>query len=271
MEPLVLLYEIPKEMVGKLRFLCMKLDISAKTVPQDHYGVPIGAMAGVLPMPQELPEPVSISEKMLVLCGFDDKLLDAFLQNYRMDKIPPISLKAVLTPTNASWNAAQLQGELLRERSAVKNTDPLAHYLVGLGGRTPDQTELVTIFRQIQTDCGGTIPDTIPTQLAKRLNMKESYLRAILKRYPSLRLADTPNRLEVCGGPNCSKKGNQALLAHLFQRWGAVPGGASKEGKFSLSICPCQKRCGEGPCVRFNGTLYPRCTPEALDRLILGK
>ena len=47
-------------------------------------------------------------------------MLNAFLHGFRADKIPPVSLKAILTPTNAGWNALQLHDELVKEREAIQ-------------------------------------------------------------------------------------------------------------------------------------------------------
>ena len=53
--------------------------------------------------------------EMMILCGFKPDELDAFLQAYREMGIPPVWLKATVTPHNLNWSAAQLYRELAEE------------------------------------------------------------------------------------------------------------------------------------------------------------
>ena len=52
---------------------------------------------------------------MLVFVDFSNGLLDRFLTALRRAKVPPIPLKAVLTPTNARWTSGKLREELSLE------------------------------------------------------------------------------------------------------------------------------------------------------------
>lgn len=57
-------------------------------------------------------------EEMLVMCGFNSRLLDIFLREYKKRHIEPVSLKAMLTEHNKKWSSVQLYTELCRERAA---------------------------------------------------------------------------------------------------------------------------------------------------------
>ncbi len=61
-----------------------------------------------------------VPEELLVMQGFDQALLDAFLRFFREEKLRRVEWKAVLTPTNAAWNAAELLGHLRPEREAME-------------------------------------------------------------------------------------------------------------------------------------------------------
>ena len=81
--------------------------------------MPLGGMMGL-----PVAAPVSASnegfdEPMLVMCGLDEAALNAFLTALRYAPLPPIPLKAVLTPTNAAWNALTLHRELSREHAEM--------------------------------------------------------------------------------------------------------------------------------------------------------
>ena len=59
-------------------------------------------------------------DEMLVMCHMLSDQLDAFLRAMRECGMPPIALKAVLTPTNVTWNSLTLHDELSREHDAMQ-------------------------------------------------------------------------------------------------------------------------------------------------------
>ena len=85
------------------------------------------------------------------------------------------------------------------------------------------------------------------TKVAALLGVKLTFLNAVIKRYPSLKPAAAPHRLEVCGGKNCAANGSAALIRHIKEAYGAESGGISVSGGFSFKICGCLKHCGKGP------------------------
>ena len=60
------------------------------------------------------------SDPMLVFCSLTDPQLDRLLGAMKRAKLPPIPLKAVLTPTNRDWTSQQLWQELRREHQAMQ-------------------------------------------------------------------------------------------------------------------------------------------------------
>lgn len=69
---------------------------------------------GLLPPAGAVP-PSAPNEPVFVLCGGS---LDRLLAALRRVGVPPATLKAVLTPTNAGWTIPQLWAELARERAS---------------------------------------------------------------------------------------------------------------------------------------------------------
>ena len=57
--------------------------------------------------------------ELLLFSGLPDAKLNAFLKAYREAGIPPVPLKAVVTPYNLFWPPYELACELDRERAAV--------------------------------------------------------------------------------------------------------------------------------------------------------
>ena len=137
--------------------------------------------------------------------------------------------------------------------------EAVAYYLKQ--GAPGDQSALVSLLRELQNENGGGIPKGMLPEVAQLLGTKESYLLAVIKRIPSLRIADT-HILEICGGPNCSKRA--ALAAFVEKTYGSQPKG------FALRYVPCMRMCGKGPNIRWDGMLY-NGADEALIRRLIGE
>ncbi|MCI8524717.1 MAG: DUF3783 domain-containing protein [Oscillospiraceae bacterium] len=117
--PVILAYHLSPERLGRIRALCAVEKLRLRPVAPSEYGRSVGALAGLLPLSDAAAPVGKISEEMLVLCGLDEAALNRFLQAFRRLGVPPVALKAVLTPTNAAWNALTLYQELRREREAM--------------------------------------------------------------------------------------------------------------------------------------------------------
>lgn len=125
-------------------------------------------------------------------------------------------------------------------------------------GAPGDQTAVINLLREIQQENGG-IPKYMLSQLAAVYGIKEGFFLAFIKRLPSLRLADT-HCLELCGGPNCSKRAQ--LAAFVEKTWGAKP------KQFTVKYVPCMRLCAKGPNIRWDGRLYHRADEALLRGLI---
>ena len=126
-------------------------------------------------------------------------------------------------------------------------------------GAPGDQSALTGLLREVQQENGGRIPLHALVPIASAYGIKDSFLLAVIKRIPSLQLADT-HCLEICAGPNCSKR---AALAELVEKaYGTKP------TKFTLKFVPCMRMCGKGPNVKWDGALYHQADEELIRRLI---
>ena len=127
-------------------------------------------------------------------------------------------------------------------------------------GAPREQSALVNLLKEIQTENGGAIPGYSLKIIAQEYNIKETFLMAIIKRIPSLRL-DHQHVLEMCAGPNCGK---HVTLASFAEKLHAGSGKA-----FSLKFSPCMRMCGKGPNIRWDGTLYHKADEALLKELLL--
>ena len=124
-------------------------------------------------------------------------------------------------------------------------------------GAPSDQSALLSLLREIQ-EAYGAIPSGMLPETAQLLGTKESFLLAIIRRQPRLRLADH-HVLELCAGPNCGKS---TQLADLAEKLCAGSSG------ITLRFTPCMRQCGKGPNLKWDGTLYNRADAELLKKLL---
>lgn len=126
-------------------------------------------------------------------------------------------------------------------------------------GAPGDQMALTGLLREIQSENGGSIPSFMPARIAQAYAVKESFLLAIIRRIPSLRLENT-HCLELCAGPNCGK--NAALAAHAEKLH------AASSRKFVLQFVPCMRMCGKGPNIKWDGQIYHNADTALVEKLL---
>ncbi len=124
-------------------------------------------------------------------------------------------------------------------------------------GAPGDQMALTALLREVQEEYGA-IPKYLLPQLATELGTKESFLLALIRRQPRLRLGDT-HRLEMCAGPNCGKLTELAALAEQL---------CAGKKNVTLIFVPCMRQCGKGPNIRFDGKLYHGADAALVEKLL---
>ena len=122
-------------------------------------------------------------------------------------------------------------------------------------GAPGDQTALVSLLREVQRE-QGSVPKWAVQEIAEAYQIKESFILAVVKRIPSLRLQDT-HLLELCAGPSCGKHTALAAEAEKLCKLKGV----------KLKFMGCQRMCGKGPNIKFDGRLYHGATEELLREL----
>ena len=119
-------------------------------------------------------------------------------------------------------------------------------------GAPQDQNALIALLKELQ-QMYGSVPSYMLPEIAKALEIKESFLLAVVRRIPSLRL-DDHHLLEICAGPNCGKSAAVAAFAEKHLK-----------GKCQIKYVGCMRLCGKGPNVKYDGKLYHKAD-EALLR-----
>lgn len=117
-----ILYSVPDPAKARqLIDLCRSIHFDTKPLSDRDAGRTIGSLcgqpgaaktAGKVPAGYKLPE-------LLIFSDVGEAALDFFLKVYRQAGIPPIALKAIVTPHNTAWPLYALTEELQRERAAM--------------------------------------------------------------------------------------------------------------------------------------------------------
>ena len=124
-------------------------------------------------------------------------------------------------------------------------------------GAPGDQTALLSLLREVQAEYGS-IPSQLLPEMGELLEAKESFLLALIRRQPRLRLGDA-HTLELCAGPNCGKRSELAALAEKL---------CAGRSDVTLKFVPCMRQCGKGPNLRWDGVLHNRADAELLKKLL---
>ena len=126
-------------------------------------------------------------------------------------------------------------------------------------GAPGDQNAVISLLREVQRENGGSISAYELAAVAAAYGVKESFLHAVIKRIPSLRLADK-HSLELCAGPNCGKQATLAAFAEKLHD--------TAPEKFTLKYVSCMRMCGKGPNIKWDGKLYHQANEPLLRSLI---
>ncbi len=118
--PTILLFGFSRAGEAAYRRLAERLSIEARAVPPGAYALPLSSLLPPNPEAGGSGPLAALPEPMLLMAGFPPGLMDAFLLAARREGLPPAPLKAVLTATNASWDARTLYRALSEEREAFR-------------------------------------------------------------------------------------------------------------------------------------------------------
>ena len=124
-------------------------------------------------------------------------------------------------------------------------------------GAPQDQSALLSLLREVQEAYGG-IPKGLLPEIGSILGVKESFLLALIRRQPRLRLKDT-HTLELCAGPNCGKHADLAELAEKL---------CNGRSDVTLKFSGCMRQCGKGPNLKWDGAVHNRADAELLKKLL---
>lgn len=120
----------PSSKVIKLKGVLVRMGIRIRNVGPEQVMETVGALAGLAGFEKvgnleeqgnENPAKV-IPEEVLVMHGFTSRRIDELLAALRKAGVPKVELKAIITPTNASWTFYHLYEEIKEEHERMKQS-----------------------------------------------------------------------------------------------------------------------------------------------------
>lgn len=119
----VVCFNVPKEKYSTLEKICRKLGLKIREVDKADYSKCI-AEQFMIQLPQGLGEPkegknYDFDEEMIILHIPEESHLNRFLQESRQ-KNASVDYKAVMTPTNCTWQPKALVDQLAQEHEYMK-------------------------------------------------------------------------------------------------------------------------------------------------------
>lgn len=129
------------------------------------------------------------------------------------------------------------------------------------------QQTIVQALREIQT-IYGYIPIFARAQLAEVMNLKDSFLQALITRFPSLKGETYQHKIVVCTGPRCIKKGGYQISKAVSKLLNLEPGTVSIDGKIYFITQNCLKKCGTSPNIMIDDKLYSNVTEQKLTSIL---
>ena len=135
-----------------------------------------------------------------------------------------------------------------------------------------NQSDLIDLLRDVQDEiCGGVLKESVLCEICQELDIKRSYIDLVMKFVPDLKTEKIHHRMEICSGKNCQSNGSADLKCYIEKTYGVKKDSVSKKGSFSYKIGGCMKHCKNGPCIKWDGQVYEKMTPQKIDALIMGK
>ena len=113
----ILIYNLSPEKDAKLKMLCRKLYIGARSVEKAEYGYTLARLLG-LSKDEAVKPGEDFDDEMLYLAGLPGGMLNLFLDQLRRQKLT-VPLKAVQTDANLRFTSYELYRELSAEREAI--------------------------------------------------------------------------------------------------------------------------------------------------------
>jgi hypothetical protein len=132
MKATALLYHLSEEKEKELEKALKTLGVKTRRVLETELKQKVGYLAGLEGYSETETDAsnaaVSEQPEVLLMCEFSQIQFDMLMQLFKHKKLPPVTLKAVLTPTNRDWTFQRLISDLkLEHMLAMKKKKAMSH------------------------------------------------------------------------------------------------------------------------------------------------
>lgn len=115
----------------------------------------------------------------------------------------------------------------------------------------------------------GWVSDEVISEVAALLGMSPAELDDVATFYNFIyRRPVGRHVVHVCDSVICWMMGGDRLARSLVERTGAMSGGTSADGRFTLLPVACLGACDRAPAIMIDEDLVTDLAPEALDRIL---
>ncbi|WP_195600361.1 DUF3783 domain-containing protein [Longibaculum muris] len=122
MKETILLYHVNDEIKVKINEIATSLKIDIRIIEDDEIYETMGYLLKMKGYEKSIPQQVDfdMSQEFVFFAGMSDQQLDILLQLFKMNKIPTIPYKAMLTQHNINYTFVQLYQSVSREYHEMK-------------------------------------------------------------------------------------------------------------------------------------------------------
>ena len=122
MKETILLYHVNDEIKVKINEIATSLKIDIRIIEDDEIYETMGYLLKMEGYEKSIPQQVDFDmiQEFVFFAGMSDQQLDILLQLFKMNKIPPIPYKAMLTQHNINYTFVQLYQSVSREYHEMK-------------------------------------------------------------------------------------------------------------------------------------------------------
>ncbi len=120
MKKTVLLYNFDETELAKARRALLPLKFAVRAVKEEEYHLSVGYLTGLTDECEEKENSSGKFGRLVVMGGFLSPDIDKLLAALRKAGFGRDVLKAVITPTNASWSGRELYEEIYKEHKLMQ-------------------------------------------------------------------------------------------------------------------------------------------------------
>lgn len=134
----------------------------------------------------------------------------------------------------------------------------------------PEKSNLLKVLHQLQNQSTtNSIKPEILEEIAKYFKVTKGYLWGLLSYYTMFSAKERGKHIiRLCESPVCTINGAMNLFKYFEEKYNLKVGQTTPDGFLTLESTQCIGRCGRGPSMMLDDSIYMQLTPEKIDEII---